>query len=81
MRRIARDEPLTINAEVVSDFLERQGCPSMASFVRSLGGAAQRANIREMQIREAYDALVRETAPTRTEADRREPDGYRSEWD
>ena len=51
-------EPLTIDAEVVAKFLERQRCPQMADFVRMLGGSAQRAAIREMELVRRCGELV-----------------------
>lgn len=38
--RVGLDEPCTINAQVVAEYLEGQGKPRMASFVRSISDRA-----------------------------------------
>lgn len=44
------DEPLTLNHSVVADYLEQMRRPRMALLVRSLGGEAQAANRRVMDL-------------------------------
>lgn len=52
------DEPVTITAFEVSDYLERSGRPRMALFVRRLGQMAQDAHLQAKECRQAHDALV-----------------------
>ena len=50
---MSTDEPLTINHNIVAEYLEQMRRPRMALLVRSLGGEAQAAN------RRAMDAIAR----------------------
>lgn len=78
MRRSpVRDEPLTITAAVVAQFLDDFGCPRMSEFVRELGDNVRKANVTAMELREKYNAIVRELYPQQQQA----PPTYRSEWD
>lgn len=56
--RYDSDEPLSIDHDVVADYLDRMRKPGMAEFVRHLGGCVQEANRREMRVRELYNALA-----------------------
>ena len=58
-RRTVQQEPCTINADVVCDFLESCQCPGMAEFVRHLGRHARDANAREQQLRDQHEATLR----------------------
>lgn len=57
------DEPLTIDADVISAYLERMGKPSMARFVRHLGRADQEENLRERQLRDRVRELEAKYEP------------------
>lgn len=44
------DEPLTIDADCIADYLERMRRPGMAEFVRHLGSRVREANHREARL-------------------------------
>ena len=54
-----RDEPLTIDAEVVAAYLERMARPSMAAFVRALDGRTRDAYLREEALKDKVSALAK----------------------
>lgn len=68
------EEPCTINGDVIAEYLHRNGCPRMASFVRHLSDLASNAGARE---RELMDEIARLSPPERIE----QPMSYRSQWD
>lgn len=51
------EEPDNITADVVAGVLANHGYTDMASFVRSLGGGVQRANLEAMQLRSELQAV------------------------
>lgn len=51
------DEPLTIDAGVVADYLGRMRKPQMASFVRHLNSRVTEANQTEMRLRKQCQEL------------------------
>lgn len=57
------DEPLTIDADVISAYLERMNKPSMARFVRHLGRADQEENLRERLLRDRVRELEAKYEP------------------
>lgn len=52
------DEPCTISADVVAEYLDRRGMVRMASFVRALGRDDREKNVMEQQFAERYNALL-----------------------
>ena len=58
-----RDEPCTIDAHVVSEYLDRIGMPSMANFVRHLGLRCQRDNETEMRLQSRIRELEQRYEP------------------
>jgi hypothetical protein len=52
-------EPLTIDASVIAEYLERQGCPNMASFIRSLDSRSRDAYLREEGLKAKIAALAK----------------------
>ena len=64
------DEPLTIDADVISAYLERMNKPSMASFVRHLSNCDQQTNLKEMRLRDRIRELEAKYEPP---ADREKP--------
>jgi len=53
-----REEPVNIDANVIAAYLERQGCPSMASFIRVLDSRARDAYLREQGLKDKIAALA-----------------------
>jgi hypothetical protein len=52
-------EPLTIDASVIAEYLERQRCPNMAAFVRHLDARSRDAYLREQDLKGRIDALAK----------------------
>ena len=57
-RQMTRQEPCTINGDVVVETLERHGYVNMAQFVRHLNGLVRDATTREDGLRAKYDEVV-----------------------
>lgn len=53
-----REEPCSIDADEVAEFLEQQRSPKRASLVRDLGRIAREANLREQQLCQDLNRLV-----------------------
>jgi hypothetical protein len=54
-----RDEPVNIDASVIAEYLERQGCPNMASFLRVLDSRSRDAYRREEALKDKINALAK----------------------
>jgi hypothetical protein len=52
-------EPLTIDASVIAEYLERQARPDMASFIRSLDSRSRDAYLREEALKDKIAALAK----------------------
>lgn len=75
------DEPCTINADVVADYLAKHRQHGMAQFVRHLGRQCQTANIRIKEAQDRHADVVRELNALRPPEPKSEPVTYRSQWD
>ena len=53
-----REEPCSIDADEVAEFLESQRSPKRAELVRHLGRVARDAHLRHEELRQSYDRLV-----------------------
>ena len=53
-----RDEPSNIDASVIAEYLERQGCMNMASFLRLLDSRSRDAYAREEALKDKIAALA-----------------------
>lgn len=53
-----REEPCSIDAEEVAEFLEAQRSPKRAELVRHLGRAARDAHLRQEELRQRCNRLV-----------------------
>jgi hypothetical protein len=51
-------EPLTIDASVIAEYLERQARPDMASFIRVLDSRSRDAYLREEALKDKIAALA-----------------------
>ena len=54
----SRDEPANIDASVIAEYLERQGCPNMASFLRLIDSRSRDAYAREQGLKDKIAALA-----------------------
>jgi hypothetical protein len=52
-------EPLTIDASVIAEYLERQARPDMASFIRVLDSRSRDAYRREEALKDKIDVLAK----------------------
>lgn len=57
-RQMTRQEPCTINCEVIAETLERFGYVNMAEFVRHLDLRVRNANLREELLRSAHNSTL-----------------------
>lgn len=78
MARIIRDEPCTIDAEVIAELLESSGYLRMANFVRRLNERDSSHTVRYDELRQRYNALVEKFCQSETP---RPPVSYRSQWE
>lgn len=58
MSRESREEPCTIDAADVAEFLERQRSPKRAEYVRHLGRLCRESYAREQQLRDDISRLA-----------------------
>lgn len=67
------EEPLSIDADVVVETLERHGYEQMAEFVRHMGRQLQRENQREAQLIARNDELMKRLRQYESQPEVRNP--------